>query len=123
MVEKHYYKEFRNLMELRCLFGKCDKCSYVQDDGVGVHKVAVYDLFETTEKVECSECDGKGRIQEDCEMCGGTGECPDCNGSGDNVRRCNKCLGKGKYWEDDNGILKESGFCLQETLDKKGDAP
>jgi DnaJ-class molecular chaperone len=111
--DKHYYKEFRNLMELRCLFGKCDKCSYVQDDGTGVHKVAVYDLFETTEKVECPECDGKGRKTDDCESCNGSGDCPECEGTGHSSTNCVKCGGKGKVWEDINGVLKESGFSLE----------
>ncbi|MDF7801900.1 hypothetical protein P4C99_20655 [Pontiellaceae bacterium B1224] len=52
--------------------------------------------------VECGTCDGTGRREVTCAVCGGTGKCPKCNGTGrldsatgKTTTHCTKCRGTG----------------------------
>jgi DnaJ-class molecular chaperone len=105
MEETHKYKKIRTMMDMGCLFGKCPKCSLVLEDGRGIHQVAIYDIYEVTEKTPCGQCEGTGEQKEDCDLCSGTGECPDCDGTGTDYRTCQTCKGKKEYWEESDGQL------------------
>jgi DnaJ-class molecular chaperone len=55
--------------------------------------------------MNCTECDGAGSIEVDCEKCMGEGtvrddggmviRCPDCNGDGTISEDCSDCDGEG----------------------------
>jgi RecJ-like exonuclease len=112
MEETHKYKKIRYIMEMACLFGTCPKCSYIQatmlpidnNEPIGIHKVAIYDVYEVEEKTDCGRCSGTGTQKTECSACDGSGECPDCSGSGQELNRCETCKGEAKYWEDADGI-------------------
>jgi|GEM_PF-2603900 len=84
----------------------------IEEKGLDIESVQLDALF-----VECGSCDGKGRIEQDCTVCGGTGKCPRCDGSGERSTgigsttiHCTTCRGTGECVEC-KGAETKSAAC------------
>lgn len=57
----------------------------------------------------CSECEGKGKVIENCSRCVGKGTlpCKTCEGDAKSTVRCKRCAGEGEYERFDPGQGKK----------------
>jgi hypothetical protein len=75
-----------------------------------------YDYYSETETFTCDECRGRGSEPETCSNCDGKGQiedsdgetesCDECDGSGEVEENCDYCGGDGEYEEEIHSVTK-----------------